>query len=248
MERPVARRPSSPNPVPPTDPEAAAPARLKSGGSMAQTAYKEIKKLILGNQLQGGSHILEEELAAMLGMSRTPLREALVQLQNEGHIQIVPRRGIRIVPLTIDDLREIYEILQTLEARAAESISVRPDRQEVSDKLAAIVDEMRAALAADDLDRWAVANERFHRDLVAHAGNGRLEQFCRTLLDQSHRVRVFTLRLRKPPLRSTENHAVLVKAIRDGDAEQARLIHVRHKNEWLDELREIIDRLQIARL
>ncbi|MCW2240504.1 GntR family transcriptional regulator [Azospirillum canadense] len=227
--------------------EAAMP-RGKSSRSMAQKAYNEIKALILSNELQGGAHILEEELASMLGMSRTPLREALVQLQNEGHIQIVPRRGIRVVPLTINDLKEIYDILQALEAHAAESISQRADRKEITAHLSDIVDEMRAALAADDLDRWAKANERFHRDLVMYAGNGRLEQFCRTLLDQSHRVRVFTLRLRKPPIRSTENHAELVKAMRDGNADLAHAIHVAHKNEWLAEMQDIIERLKITRL
>jgi DNA-binding GntR family transcriptional regulator len=227
-----------------TDDGSETPRRLP----MSERAYHELKHRILTNQFQGGEYVLEEELAKLLGMSRTPLREALVQLQNEGHIQIVPRRGARIVPLGIDDIREIYDLLQTLESHAAELVARRPDNREVAEQLEEAVDGMRSALAHDDLDAWAVENERFHRHLVTASNNRRLIQFCSTLLDQSHRVRVFTLRLRRPPVRSTENHAELVRAIRKGDAETARAIHVRHKDQWLAELTEIVDRVGLRRL
>lgn len=215
---------------------------------MSEKAYHELKHRILTNQFQGGEYILEDELAKLLGMSRTPLREALVQLQNEGHIQMVPRRGARIVPLTLEDMLEIYDLLKTLEAHAAELVAKRPDRKQIANELDALVDDMRTALAHDKLDEWATSNELFHRNLVASSKNGRLIKFCSTLLDQSHRVRVFTLRLRKPPNRSTENHAELIRAIRKGDSERARSIHVRHKEQWLDELREIAEKVGLRRL
>jgi len=216
--------------------------------SMSERAYEQLKERILANQFQSGEYVLEDEFAKLLGMSRTPIREALVQLQNEGHIQIVPRRGARIVPLTIDDLREIYDLLQTLEAHAAELISKRPDRDVIVEQLGRRVEEMRAALSEDDLETWAAANERFHRELVAASGNERLIRFSSTLLDQSHRVRVFTLRLRKPPVRSTQNHAELLRAIGRGDADEARVIHVRHKDEWISELTAIVERVGLRKL
>jgi len=230
----------------------AEPAPLDGAGdgssSMVERAYKELKARILTNRFQSGEYILEDELSKLLQMSRTPVREALVQLQNEGHVQLVPRRGARIVPLTIRDIREIYDLLQTLEAHAAELISVREDRQQLVDALRGHIEEMRAALSEDDLDRWAAANERFHRELVAASGNERLIRFTSTLLDQSHRVRVFTLRLRKPPGRSTQNHADLLRAIAKGDAQEARSIHVRHKDEWLAELTSIVERVGLHKL
>jgi DNA-binding GntR family transcriptional regulator len=215
---------------------------------MSERAYRELKHRILTNHFQGGEYILEDELAKMLGMSRTPIREALVQLQNEGHLQIVPRRGARIVPLSLTDIREIYDLLQTLESHAAELVARRDDRKQVADQLAEAVDAMRDALKRDSMEDWAIANERFHRRLVELSENSRLVQFCSTLLDQSHRVRVFTLRLRKPPTQSTDNHAELIRAIRRGDADKAREIHVRHKDQWLNELTEIVERVGLRRL
>src|ERR1700754_4311429 len=96
--------------------------------SLPQRAYQEVKALVLGNKLQGGEYILEESLAKAVQMSRTPLREALVQLQNEGLIVIVPRRGIRIVPITLADIREIYSVVESLEAQAARILALREDR------------------------------------------------------------------------------------------------------------------------
>lgn len=212
---------------------------------LSQRAYEVIKRLILTNQLQGGANVLEDDLAGMLGMSRTPLREALVKLQNEGLIQIVPRRGIRVVALTVADMGEIYDLLQCLEAHAARLIARRPDRAAIVRELDGLVGEMRRALTADNLEAWGEANERFHRRLVAGAGNQRLEQYCQNLLDQSHRVRVFTLRLRRPPHRSTDSQAEMVAAIRRGDEEAAYRIQARHKGEWIEELTEIVARLQL---
>jgi DNA-binding GntR family transcriptional regulator len=98
------------------------------------------------------------------------------------------------------------------------------------------------------VESWARANDRFHIRLVASAGNGRLVRICENLLDQSQRVRAFTLRLRKPPTRTTESHASMLRAIADGDGEKAVAIQMANKKAWLAELEEIIERLQLRYL
>ena len=80
--------------------------------------------MVLDNRVHGGEYLLEEDLARTVGVSRTPVREALVQLQNEGLIAIVPRRGIRIVPLTVADMREVHDLLQWLESQAAYALAI----------------------------------------------------------------------------------------------------------------------------
>ena len=82
--------------------------------SLVDQAYQEIRKRILDNYYAPGHNVLELELAADLGMSRTPVREALVRLQNEGFVQLIPRHGMRVVPLSVHDLREMYEVLTSL--------------------------------------------------------------------------------------------------------------------------------------
>ena len=107
--------------------------------------------------------MLEQELALELGMSRTPVREALVRLQNERFVQLIPRHGMRVVPLSMQDLREVYEVLTSLELTAIERLA----RSELDDETVAtierILDEMDLAVRKKDVDGWAKADERFHR-------------------------------------------------------------------------------------
>jgi DNA-binding GntR family transcriptional regulator len=225
-------------------PERAHPPR-KGLTALAERAYGEVKAMILENRVHGGEHLLEDDLARALGMSRTPLREALVQLQTEGLVAIVPRRGIRVVPLTVDDMREVHDLMTWLESQAAFTLAARPDRDAAVKALRQINAEMRRALAAGDIAAWAQANDRFHARLVASAGNGRLVRICEVLLDQSQRVRTFTLRLRKPPTRTNDAHARMLKAIADGDGERAVAIQMDNKRAWLAELEEIVERFQL---
>ena len=216
--------------------------------ALAERAYTHIKKMVLDNRVHGGEYLLEEDLARTVGVSRTPVREALVQLQNEGLIAIVPRRGIRIVPLTVDDMREVHDLMQWLESQAAHALASREDRAPFVKALRRHVADMRRALANGDLDAWAQANDRFHIGLVASAGNGRLSRICENLLEQSHRVRVFTLRLRKPPTRTTDAHTRMLKAIEEGDGDKAVAIQVANKKAWLAELMDIVARLGLRYL
>ena len=228
--------------------ERANPPREHRLTALAEKAYREIKQMVLENKVHGGEYLLEEDLARAVGMSRTPLREALVQLQTERLITLVPRRGIRIVPLTVEDMREVYELLEWLESQAAYALAQRPDREAYLPELRQLAAQMKAALAAGDMVAWAKANDLFHIRLVASAGNRRLIQICENLLDQSQRVRAFTLRARKPPVRTTESHARMLKAIEQGDADKAAEIQRENKRAWLVELQELIERLQLRYL
>ena len=92
-------------------------------------AYAQLKGRIISNRYPGGTHILEEQLAADLGISRTPLKEALVNLQAEGLVRMIPRRGVLVVPLTADDIIEIYSVLEVLEDLAVRLIGQREDNR-----------------------------------------------------------------------------------------------------------------------
>jgi DNA-binding GntR family transcriptional regulator len=219
--------------------------RKTNNSSLSDQAYHLVKQQILSNRLPGGYHVLEEELALRLKMSRTPLREALVRLQNEGLLQLIPRHGLRIVPLSIDDVQEIYQVLACLETTAAELLAAKkPNGKEVA-LLQAAVDQMRAALTEDDLNSWAEADERFHRALVDQCGNTRLANAARTFLDQSQRVRIVTLRLRERPVRSTQYHAELVDAIRAGNGKLARKVHTQQKDTLRNDMLKLMEECNI---
>jgi DNA-binding GntR family transcriptional regulator len=215
---------------------------------MSDVAYQSVKGLILNNHMLGGYQILEDELARDLQMSRTPLREALVRLEHEGLIQLVPRHGIRVIPLSAADIHEIYQVLTALETVAAELLASKiPNQAEVA-SLEGCVDQMQRALDADDLTAWAEADERFHRTLVQSSGNRRLATTAFNYLDQSHRFRMFTLRLRDKPVSSTQSHADLVKAIKATDPDLARQIHSKQKAGFRSEMERLMEAFNIRQL
>lgn len=216
--------------------------------SSAERAYRALKDLILGNQLPAGSQLLEQEAARRLGMSRTPVREAMIRLERDGVVEIRPRHGMRVLPVSSRDMREIYEVLTALESSAAEIVARRGATPGEISRLRAAVADMDAALGRDDLDGWAEADKRFHGLLVALAGNERLQQMVSQLGEQAHRARVLTLKLRPKPVSSIRDHARLVAAIARRDAEGARQIHHDHRTKAGEMLVGLLDRLGLKQV
>ena len=216
--------------------------------NLGRSAYEEIKRRILSNAYPGGFHVLESALSEELGMSRTPLKEALVRLENEGLVEVMPRRGMRVLPLNAQDIADIYQVLSSLEVLAARVLAGRKDNGESVARLQAEVERMKAALERDKIEAWAVADERFHRLLVDETANPRLAAAARTLLDQSQRFRMHTLRMREKPLRSTRSHERLVAAIRRHDPEKAVAEHSVHKANWHEDMGMLMQKFGIRHI
>ena len=195
------------------------------------TAYTRLKEMILNNELPGGYQALEQEIAQRFGMSRTPVREALIRLQDDGLVDVIPRRGMRVRRISIDDMREIYQLLYCIEATAAELMAGRrlsPGSTEIR-LMGEATDEMETSLARDDLDSWAEADARFHAYLLEFCGNRRLAKAGAAMAAQCHRVRLLTLRLRPRPTDSTADHRALLNAIRAQDENAAHQIQRAHR-------------------
>lgn len=197
--------------------------------SNTQRAVALLRDMIITNKLPPGSNHLESELGEMLGMSRTPVREAAIILEGQGLVEVRPRRGIRVLPISAADMEEIYAILTELESLAAHDVAKRGCAPEDIAELRGYIAEMDEALDADDRQRWAGADDRFHRTLVRLAGNRRLQTIVATYFDQAHRARMLTLYIRPAPRQSNRDHRALVDAIERGDAEEARRIHRAHR-------------------
>lgn len=200
-----------------------------SGVSRVEWAYREIKRRILDNTYPPGHQALEQELAAELGVSRTPVRECLIRLQHEGLIELVPRRGMRVLPISPQDLQEIYHTMTFLEELAAELLARNePDDQTLAPLSDAVV-AMEQALEADDIAAWAAADRQFHEQLIELSGSQRLVSIVGNLRDQAERARLVFLQLSPPPEDSTREHRALLEAIAAGDWEEAKAIHDRHR-------------------
>lgn len=216
--------------------------------SLVDAAYEQIRSRILDNVWPPGHRALEQEVALALGMSRTPVREALVRLQVEGLVEVIPRHGMRVLPVSPMDMGEIYEILTALECMAAERLAAQhPDEQSLAPLIQA-TDAMDRALLAEDLDAWARADEQFHAQLVEQAGNRRLQATVLNLWDRAHRARMVTLRLRPKPVDSTREHRELVERLLAGDAEGAARVNRAHRLRASRELIQIFERYRLAQL
>ena len=223
-----------------------APAR--AGERSTEVAYQWLRQRILDKEYAPGTQILEQTLADQIGISRTPVREALIELQQDGLVEIVPRHGVRILPLSPDDMREIYAILTNLEPMAAEELARRRPSPTLIAPLVEACDAMEAAVANGDRDAWAKADEKFHLALLELCGNRRMTGIVMAMWDQAHRARMFTLKLRPLPVESTREHRAALEAILAGDAVKAREIYRAHRQRGGDELMKLIERYGLNNL
>ncbi|GIT90011.1 GntR family transcriptional regulator [Jannaschia pagri] len=211
----------------------------------SRTAADVLRRLIFDGELAPGSDHLETELATRLGMSRTPIREAAVQLAAQGLVELRPRKGLRVLPISPEDMREIYEVLTELESGAAGRAAERSHAPGVLDELEAAISDMDAALDRDDRDAWADADDTFHRLLMRLGGNTRAEAVVAMLADQVRRARAVTLWSRPLPVQSNADHRAVLDAIRRGDAETARAIHRTHRETAGRMLLDLISRARL---
>ncbi len=211
----------------------------------AEIAYDRIKNAIISGEFPPGHQALEPELALRFGMSRTPIREALVRLAQEHYIELAPRRGMRVSALSARDIREINEVLACLEAQAAERLASRKLSADELAQLDGAIAAMDHALENDDMRAWSEADYRFHRLLVELCGNRTLIEIGIMLLEKAHRFRLISTPQRSRPVYSNVNHAAVVEAIRRSDAQTAVEIHRSHKRRWGRELSEVLDKLGV---
>jgi DNA-binding GntR family transcriptional regulator len=204
-------------------------ASRKEAGSNTKRAEISIRNMILRNELVAGKNYLETELAEMLRMSRTPVREACIALAASGLVEVQPRHGIRILEVSASDMAEIYDILTELESLAAFSIASRGCTPEELERLESLLRAMDEALEKGDRKAWAQADVSFHAALVEMSANRRLQQVVTMFSDQAHRARLATLDRRPLPYASNADHRALVEAITRGAAEEAWNLHRNHR-------------------
>lgn len=185
-------------------------------------AYTEIRRRILDGEMQAGEQYLEQELAALLDMSRTPVREAMIRLAEERLVEVRPRHGIRILPVTADDIREIYELLAEIQVFAVRRIAERGLSNNDYAAMTEAVAAMETAQKDGDVKRWAVAERGFHDRLLSAAGNNKALTLCRMLVDQSQQARMQALSKNLAWSEITSGHAEVIDAMRRQNPEEAQ--------------------------
>lgn len=212
----------------------------KARTTRVNNAYERLKTEILNGELPPGFQAPEPDIASRLGMSRTPVREALIRLEADGLVDLVPRRGAKVLPVSRQDICEIYQILSALEALAAET-ACRNAQPDLLGDLGEILDRSDEALADGNIEAWAVLDDRFHRLVAKSSGNLRLEAEITGFLDQVYRANTVLLRLNKAPASNAADHRALCEAISGKDAEAAAGIARRHRLNGLGRMKDLLE-------
>ncbi len=211
-------------------------------------AMEKIRQLIFDGELAAGSDHLESELADRLGMSRTPVREATLMLAQQGLLEVRPRKGVRIVTLSLRDMEEIYAILTELESLAAKEAAGRGYKDEDLIELKRAIEAMEQALTSEDREAWAHADDAFHTELVRLGGNSRIETIVSMMANQVRRARAMTLYIRPLPTKSNEDLRAVFDAIRAGDEQLASERHHSHRKHAREVLISLLKKHRLQNL
>jgi DNA-binding GntR family transcriptional regulator len=189
---------------------------------VADKAYRELKHRIQGGQLQPGQRLVERSLCAELGMSRTPVREALKILTAEGLVTTRPRRGMLVSELSAEEVGEIFEFGMVLEAFIA-SLAAKKARQKHIKALNKIIILMINSLASPRPDRslYMELDRRFHIEIATAAGNKRLAAMLKQTMDNRVLHQTFGHYGEKDCELSLLQHQTILRAIENGDGEWA---------------------------
>ncbi|MDL4775444.1 GntR family transcriptional regulator [Actinomadura xylanilytica] len=194
------------------------------------TAYEAVRQMILSGEAGAGSRLGESELAETLGLSRTPVREALQRLGSDGLVEVLPHRGARVVRWTPADLDEIFELRALLEPYAAARAARQAPDETVLADLRAQCAAMERAAADGDLGLVADLNARFHAAVIDLSGNRRLPAMLTSVIHAPLILGTFHRYDAESMARSMNHHRELVAALEARDpawAEAVMRAHVR---------------------
>ena len=184
--------------------------------SLVELAFNRLSQEILSGRTDPGERLVEEQLTRRLGISRAPLREALRQLAQQGLVEHIPRRGVRVATLSDDDVRELYEVRDVLERHAISAVQRTPDLS----GLRAALEVMRKATESADRLAIADAHRQFHVALVALGGNRQLSALYESVLVRLQLYMAVNLRREAEVARSADGvhrHERLLEAVERGD-------------------------------
>lgn len=176
---------STPSTAPSTTPPevaAAVPATAR--------VYAHVKERLLDGRFPGGSLLSENELAQRLGLSRTPVRQAFVQLEAEGLLELYPKRGALVVPVAASEVEDLFEARLLVEQYCARRTALAGTAQIA--ELREAIGEQEAAVASG-VAGFVAADRRFHRAIVAAAGNAILLRLYDSLRDRQQRIAAIAL-------------------------------------------------------
>lgn len=204
--------------------------RLLEHPSLHERVYDEIKKSVIKGEIPPGSKIIEENIARTLGVSRTPIREALKRLAQEGLVEITPRKGAFVIQLFRRVVKEILEIREALEGMAARLAALNMT-DDILDKMKKAFEGSEERIKRRDFSNYSMIDVDFHQLLFIASNNQRLTHIINNLYDHIQMLRLKSVILPGRIERSLNEHMMIIEALekRDPDlAEKMAREHIRN--------------------
>jgi DNA-binding GntR family transcriptional regulator len=187
--------------------------------SLREQVYHFLRQEMMAGRLPPGATINPTELSQLLGISKTPMRDALIRLETEGFVTILPRRGVRVAPLTLEDVHNAYDIIGALEARVVRDVFPKIEESHFAE-LEALNQTMRDDLAAGNYEAYYQGNLAFHDVYLKLSRN---QEISRLIMPMKQRLYDFPRRtyLVEWERSNCEEHDRFIGQLRSGDPESA---------------------------
>jgi len=204
------------------------PARLASKRTyLAERVYDDLRHAIVSREFPAGEPLTEHDLCARFGVSRTPVREALKKLERDHLVRVVPKKGAFVRTLSHDEIRELYEVREVLEALAVRLAAPRLD----GDDLAGFQTRFRALRSQGPRTTYTevrALGEEFHRHLVKAADNTKLAELLEQIRERIQSVWTLSIVAPRRVQALVREHLAILQALERGDARRAERLMVEH--------------------
>jgi DNA-binding GntR family transcriptional regulator len=213
-------------------------------GLVREEIYERLRRDILSCTLRPGSQIREQALAEHHAVSKSPVRDALLRLQEQGLVEVLPRKGYRVKPVSLADAREMYE-MRLLFERACITRAI----DEATDEVLRALDRFRSAGDAQDRAAWIAYNREFHLALAEASGNTRLARAAREVIEQFDRLTYMSVAGYDKATwlqELADEHCAIIDAMQRRDKRQATALALAHVERSRERLLESLSDLAVV--
>lgn len=214
--------------------------KLKKHQTLREQIVSSLRESIIKGELTPGQKLTEPELAERLGISRTPIREAFRQLESEGFLTVMPRRGAVVSKITRKEIEDFYELKSLLEGYAA-----RMGAEKITDKgiekLRRINEQLSELAEKGDVEAFFHKNDEFHNTFISYCGNEKLLEFREHLVQRFMRFRLGALSVPGRLMDSVRQHRTIIRALERKDGRLAEAVVLEHALLSGEELAERVE-------
>lgn len=206
---------------------------------LRDVVFHTLRQAILRGELKPGERLMEIQLANKLGVSRTPIREAIRKLELEGLVLMIPRKGAEVAEITEKSLQDVLEVRKALEELAVKLACDRMTKEQMN-RLKDAAKEFEETLKTGDVTEFAEADVRFHDIIFLATDNERLIQLLSNFQEQMYRYRVEYLKRTQYHKKLVAEHEELIKRIENRQKEEAAQILCEHINNQVEAVKDTI--------